>query len=103
MVGGSFQDFDRCRSVYCYTTRKETSARSEAELCRMERVFYGSVRRRFADDTTVGSRRLLTFSQTVDTVVQQNHIQVDIATYRMDEVIAANGQPVTVTGNLPDG
>ena len=40
----------------------------------------------------------MTFGQTVDAVVQQNHVQVDVTAYGVDEVITADGQTVTVAG-----
>ena len=43
----------------------------------------------------------MTFGQTVDAVVQQNHVQVDVTAYGVDEVITADGQTVTVAGDLP--
>ena len=43
----------------------------------------------------------MAFGQTVDAVVQQNHVQVDVTAYGVDEVITADGETVTVTGDLP--
>ena len=58
----------------------------------MERVFYRTVR---GDDLLTKPRGdvgwVLSFRQAVDTVVQQNHVQVDVAAVGMDEVVAADG------------
>ena len=80
---------------------KETAAGTEAKLCRVEWIFYRTIGRRLADETTWRGRRILTFGQTVDAVVQQNHVQVDVTAYGVDEVITADGQTVTVAGDLP--
>ena len=45
----------------------------------------------------------MSFRQTVDTVVQQNHVQVDVAAVGMDEVVAADGESVAVAAHLPYG
>ena len=45
MVGCCFQNLYRSGAVYSDTTCKETSACTECQFCRMERVFYRSVRR----------------------------------------------------------
>ena len=45
MVGCGFQYFDRSRSVYRNTTCEETATRAETEFCRVEWIFYGTVRR----------------------------------------------------------
>ena len=44
MVGCCFQNLYRSGAVYSDTTCKETSACTECQFCRMERVFYRSVR-----------------------------------------------------------
>ena len=67
----------------------------------VEWIFYRTVGRRLADETTRRGRGILTFGQTVDAVVQQNHVQVDITAYGVDEVVTADGQTVTVAGDLP--
>lgn len=45
----------------------------------------------------------MSFCQAVDTVVQQNHVQVDVAAVGMDEVVAADGESVAVAAHLPYG
>ena len=102
LVGHScLQYFYGPRSIGSYRAGKETAAGTEAKLCRVEWIFYRTVGRRLADETTWGGRRILTFGQAVDAVVQQNHVQVDVTAYGVDEVITADGQTVTVAGDLP--
>ena len=43
----------------------------------------------------------MSFRQAVDTVVQQNHVQVDVAAVGMDKVVAADGESVAVAAHLP--
>ena len=98
---GCLQYFHCPRSIGSYRAGKETAAGTEAKLCRVEWIFYRTIGRRLADETTWRGRRILTFGQTVDAVVQQNHVQVDVTAYGVDEVITADGQTVTVAGDLP--
>ena len=45
--------------------------------------------------------RVLALGQPVDPVVEQQDLQVDVAAQRVDEVVAADGQRVAVTGDDP--
>ena len=44
---------------------------------------------------------VLPLRETIDAVIQQNHIQVDIASHGMDEVVTTDGKSVTIARNLP--
>ena len=44
----------------------------------------------------------MSLGQTVNAVVQQNHIQVNVTADSVDEVVTTDCQAITVTGNLPD-
>ena len=41
------------------------------------------------------------FCKTVDAVVQQYHVDVDIASHGVDEVVSADSQTVAIAANLP--
>jgi hypothetical protein len=56
-------------------------------------------RRRLGDLAELGGRRVLALGQPVDLVVEQQDRQVDVAPQRVDEVVAADRQPVAVTGD----
>ena len=45
VISCCFQHFYGSGTIYCNTTCEETSAGTESQLCRMERVFHCSVRR----------------------------------------------------------
>ena len=44
----------------------------------------------------------MTFGQTVDAVVEKAYIEVDIATYLVDEVVATDSEAVAVASHLPN-
>ena len=102
MLISCLQDLHRLRTVVGNRTGKEPSASTKAQFRRAERVFYGAVRTRLRDEATWRSGTILSFRQTIDAVVQQNHVQVDITAHRMNEVVATNSQTVAVARNLPD-
>ena len=103
MQFGSLEDIYCSCSVCSHRTCKEVTSCTEAKLCRTERILYCSVRRRLADETARTRWRILSLGESVDTVVEQNHVKVDVTAHGMDEMVSTNGKSVTVTANLPDG
>ena len=45
VISSSFQYLYRSGTVYCNTTCKEMSTGTKSKFCRMEWIFYGTVRR----------------------------------------------------------
>ena len=45
----------------------------------------------------------MTLRQTVDAVVEEDHIEVDVTTVGVDEVVTTDSQTVAVARYLPDG
>ena len=98
---GSFQDIHRTLCVGGNGTGEEMSTGTEAQLCGTERILYRAVRTRLRDEATGRGRGVLSFCQTIDTVVEQDHVQVDVTTIGVNEVVAADGKTVTVARHLP--
>ena len=82
---------------------KEVTSRSEAQLGGTERILNRSVWRGLADEAARAGGTILSLRQTIDSVVEQNHVQVDVAAIGMYEVIASDSQSVAVTADLPNG
>ena len=101
MLVGSLQDFHCSCSICCHGTCEEVSACSKAQFCRAERILHGAVWAALADKTAWACGAVLSLGKSVDTVVEQNHIEVDVASVGMYEVIASDGQSVTVSAHLP--
>jgi len=49
-----------------------------------------------------GRRRILTFCEAVDAVVEEQNFQADVAAEHVNGVVAADGESVTVAGGDPD-
>ena len=103
MCLGGLQDFHGAGAVGGHGACEEVPACAEAKFSRVERVLHRAVGRRLADEAARRSRGVLSFRQTVDAVVQQDHVDVHVAADGMDEVVAADGQAVAVARNLPYG
>ena len=72
------------------------------QLARVEGLLDGAVGRRLGYLSQLCGGRVLTLGQTVDLVVEEYDVKVDIAAYGVNEVVAADGQRVAVTGAYPD-
>ena len=104
LVGiGSLQNLDGSRSIGGYGTGEEMATCAKAQFSRTEGILDSAIGARLADEATGAGGRVLPLGQTVDTVVEQNHVQVDVTTVGMDEVVTADSQSVTVARHLPYG
>ena len=88
------------RSRSCVRATKLASA-PERDRQRVERRIDAAERRALGDLAELGRGRVLTLGEPVDAVVEHEDRQVDVATQRVDEVVAADRQPVAVTGDDP--
>ena len=102
VASGSSQHFSRVIQIHVDHAGKEIAARAQSQFSRDKRIFDRSVRRTLGNETTIGSRRILSLRQTVDLVVEQHDIQVHVAAHGMDKVVTADRQAVAVAGNQPD-
>ena len=100
---GSLQNLHRSLGIGSHGTGEEVSTGTEAEFGRTEGILNCTVRTRLRHEATGRGGRILALRQTVDTVVEQDHVQVDVTTVGMDEVVTTDSQSVTVARHLPDG
>ena len=103
VVIGRLQNLYGSRGVCCYGACKEVSACTKAEFGRAEGILHCTIGTALADEATRTGWRILTLGETVDTIVQENHIQVYVSAVGMYEVVAANGKAITVATYLPYG
>src|SRR3712207_4223156 len=87
-------------TLFPYTTLFRSCA--EAEFSGAEWVFHSTIGARLGDEATWTGGRILTLGEPVNTVVEQNHVQVDIPSHGVYEVITTNGQRITVATHLPN-
>ena len=82
---------------------KEGATGAKRQLSGHEGVLGRAIGRRLGLETACTGGRELALSQTVDAVVEQQQVEVDIAAHLVDEVVTADGKAVTVARNLPNG
>ena len=79
----------------------ERRLRPERYRDRVEGRVDGAHWRRLGDLAELRSRRVLPLGQAVDLVVEQQNLQVDVAAQRVDQVVAADRERITVTRHDP--
>ncbi len=85
--------FERVRQVFHIAIDRpsdETSLGTDGNADRVEWMVNYPHRRTLGDLSLNAGRRILTFGQTVDAVVEQNDVQVHVASQQVNEVIAAD-------------
>ena len=80
----------------------ETGLCSNGDADGIDWVFDRAVRARFGTLSGLGSRRVLPLGKTINTVIEEQDIDVDITSKCMQEMVATNRQGVAVTGGDPD-
>ena len=103
VVIGCLQYLYGARCISCYGTGKEMSAGAKAKFCWAEGVFHSTIGAALADKSARAGGRVLALGKTIDAVVQQNHVQVNVPAVGMYEVVATDGKAVAVAANLPYG
>ena len=101
MLGGLAQHLGEVLAVGVHGPRHERRLGAEGERHRVERVVDRAERGRLGDGADVRRRGVLALGQPVDLVVEQQDLEVDVAPQRVDQVVAADGQGVAVTGDDP--
>ena len=100
---GCLEDFHSAGRIGGHGACKEVSACSEAQLGGPEGVLHRAVGAALAHETAWTGGAVLTLGKAVDAVVEQYHVEVDVASVGMYEVVAADGQAVAVAAHLPYG
>ena len=95
------EDFAQLLGVDIHATGKEGSLGTNGEFARIERVFVGALRRSLGLRATERAGRELTLGHTIDTVVEQDQVNVDVTTAGVDEVVTTDGGAVAVAGDHP--
>ena len=93
---GSLQHLYAALGVGGYAASEESSAGAEAELCRAEGILYRAIGARLRDKASWRRGRILALGESVDAVVEQDDVDVDVSAVGMDEVVASDGQSVAV-------
>ena len=102
VAGGGYQTVLRLLHVGVDRAGEEGRFGADGQFTRVERLLDRAVGRGLGDFAQLGRRRVLSFGQTVDLVVEEDAVEVDVAPDGVDEVIAADGQRVAVARADPD-
>ena len=90
------------RHIHIQSAGEELTACTEHQFGRDKRTLHCTKRTRLADKTLGRCRRVLTFGQTVDTVVEQAYVEIHVATDLVDKVVATNSEAVAIARHLPN-
>ena len=99
--GGAAQHLAQSLAVGVQRAADEGGLGAQRQRHRVERVVQRAHRGGLGDLADLRRRRVLPLGQAVDPVVEQQDRQVDVASQRMDQVVAADRQRVAVTGDDP--
>ena len=94
---------DGGRHIHVQRASKECATCAEDEFAGYKRTLDRSERRGFTDKSLRRSRRVLTFGQTIDAVIEDADIEVHVTTYFMNKVVTSDSHAVAVSGHLPNG
>ena len=82
--------------VYIQTTSEEATTSPHHQFGRDKGIFYRTIRRTLRNKTTGRRRRVLPLSQTINAVVEEYYIKVDITTHCMNKVVTPDSQAITI-------
>ena len=80
---------------------EEASLRTKHKTARIERLLDSAVRRCLGDCAQPGCRGILALRHSVYLVVEEHYVDVDIPPDGVDEMVAADGEGVSVAACLP--
>ena len=83
------------------TAGKKCAAASDGEAEGIDRIIDRTERGGLGFLAELAGGRVLPLGQAVDTVVQENDVDIDVATQDVDGVIAADGEQITIAGDEP--
>src|SRR5580658_6170161 len=101
MSVGPFDHIAKVLDLNVHRTGDEGGMDAEGDGDRIEGEINGADRSRLGDLADFGGRRILPFGQAVDTVVEEQEFEIDVAAEHMHQMVAADGEAIAVTGNDP--
>ena len=89
---GATKNFFQVNRVPVHGTSYKGAVSSKSQCDGIEGVVYRAHGSGLRDFSFFGSRRVLSLRQSVDFVVEQQQIDVEVATQQVNEMIASNGK-----------
>src|SRR5262249_164555 len=102
VLGGALERFAEVLDVDIDATGDEGGFTANGERQRMERVVNGARRRAGCLFAERRSRRVLALGETVDTVVEQHDVDVEIAADGVHQMVSADREAVAIARDDPD-
>src|SRR5439155_2007669 len=100
--GGPLDRLGEVRRVHVEAPRHEGCFRRDGYAEGVDGLLGGAEGGRLGLLPKLRSRRVLPLRQSVDPVVEQQDLDVQVAAQTMDQMIAPDAQPVAVPGDHPD-
>ena len=100
--GGGFDHAAQMFDVDVDRARHEGRLAGDGQRKRIDRIVDRAHRRRLGLLAKLRGRAVLAFGQTINAVVEENVVDVEVAANRMHEVVAADRERVAVAGDHPD-
>ncbi len=100
--GGFLEDFFKVLLKDVYSAGDERGFRTNGERDGIEGAVGGAVGSRFCFLADFGCGRILAFRQAINSVVEHQNFEADVAAQHVDGVIAADGEGIAVTGGDPN-
>ena len=102
MVGRRAQHLGEVLAVGVNGARDKRRLGAQRKRHWVEGVVDRSLRRGLGDLALLGGGGVLALGQSVDPVVEQQNLEVDVATQCMHEVIATDAERIAVAGDDPN-
>ena len=102
MFGGCDEALLREHHLDIHRAGKEGTLGTDDQLTRVKGLLDRAVGRGLGDFTQLRGGGVLALREAVDLVVEEDEIQIDIATNGVDEVVTTDGQRVAVARSHPD-
>ena len=87
-------------NVDCPSHERRFSPQRESQW--IERMIKRPERRRLRDLSNLARRRILTFCQSIDLVVEQENLDRNVSTKCVDQMVATDRQGISIARNHPD-
>ena len=95
------EDLGEFFGVDIHATGEEGRLSADGEFTGVERILVGALGRGLGLGTAEGARRELALGHTIDTVIEEHQVDVDVTAAGVDEVVTTDGGAVTVASDHP--
>lgn len=102
VMGGTFEDVGEVLDIDIDGASGKRGFRADGDAEGGDGIINGSVRSTFGTGSEGAGRGVLSLGEPVNLVVKQDNVEVNVTADGMHEVVAADGERVSVSGDHPD-